>query len=516
MNITDSERTCRLDTQRLDPEPALFFVFGASGDLAKRKIFPALWDLFLEKRLPVGMIMVGAARRPYTTDEFHSAMREACRAWSRHKAEVASDAEWQAFARGIFYLQIDVEQATSYESIRRLVLERDSTILQELPADTVLPANVLYYLAVTPDHFPVIVEHLGACGCGSVKDSVYGDGHKEGWRRLVIEKPYGRDYQSARQLSALLHRHFKEEDIYRIDHYLGKEAVQNLLYFRFANAVFEPIWNRNYIKRIEITVVEREGIGTRGGYYDHVGAARDMIQNHLTQLLCLTVMEPPASLLPEHIRDEKVKVLRAIPRYSPSEILARARRGQYASYRTEPKVDPASITETFVSLTVSIENWRFAGVPITLRTGKALAEKFSEIVIHFHRPPDALFAALCGEKLGSNRMIVRIQPDEGIWLDFNAKIPGEPALGTNSLRFSYREVSNYFPEAYERLILDALAGDSTLFIRSDESELAWQLIDQLEEAWTSADAAASPEHGGLVRYPDGCPLADLRAMVGEP
>jgi len=519
MNIEDTGKTCRLDVQRIEPEGALFVVFGASGDLARRKIFPALWDLFLEGRLPRDMLMVGAARRQYSSEDFRLAMKDACRAYSRHRTETDSNDKWQSFARRMFYLQLDIEEPSSYVPIRRLVVEKDRSVLPGLQPDIMLPSNVLYYLAVTPDHFSIIVENLGSCGCSSQEDAMPAarvqGGAGGGWRRLVVEKPYGRDFESAQQLSALLHRHFREADIYRIDHYLGKEAVQNLLYFRFANSVFEPIWNRTYIERIEITVVEQEGIGTRGGYYDHVGAARDMLQNHLTQLLCLTVMEPPASLLPEHIRDEKVKVLRAIPAYSPAELLKRARRGQYASYRTEPKVDPASDTETFVSLTLSVENWRFAGVPITLRTGKALAEKYSQIVIHFRRPPDALFAALCGERLGANSIIVRIQPDEGIWLNFNAKIPGEPALGTNSLRFSYREVSDYFPEAYERLILDALAGDSTLFIRADESELAWQLIDRLEEVWARADPSADPDKGGLVRYREGSPLAEVCALARD-
>ncbi|MEN6492144.1 MAG: glucose-6-phosphate dehydrogenase [Rectinema sp.] len=519
MNIADDSPYCRLDTTRFSPEPALFFVFGASGDLASRKIFPALYDLYLEKQLPVGLLMIGAARRDYSTEQFREIMRTSCMAHSRHKAEALHDEAWHDFSQRIFYLRNDVEDTGSYATIRKLVVERDRSVLAGLGPGAELPENTLYYLAVTPEFFPVIAENLGRSGCGS-------DTSSQGWRRLVVEKPYGKDQQSAARLTESLHRWFEERDIYRIDHYLGKEAVQNLLHFRFANTIFEPVWNRNYIDRIEITVVEQEGIGTRGGYYDGFGAARDMLQNHLTQLLCLTVMEPPASLSPEHIRDEKVKVLRAIPEYSKEQILARARRGQYMAgtdaqgravpdYRAEHKVRPDSATETYASLTLSVENWRFSDVPITLRTGKALAEKYSEIVLYFKRPPSALFAALCGDRLATNSLTVRIQPDEGIWLSFNAKVPGEPAIRSNSLRFSYREVTDYFPEAYERLILDALSGDSTLFIRADESELAWKVIDRLEAAWASVESGSNPEEGGLLRYSAGTSLKALRHQIEE-
>lgn len=518
MSTDPASQYCRLDTSRYSPESSIFIVFGASGDLANRKIFPALYDLYLERQLPEKLVMVGAARRDYSTEEFREIMRESCLNHSRHQREAHTDA-WEPFARRIFYIKNDVEDASSYEAIRRIVVDRDRAALGGFPGDAELPANVLYYLAVTPEFFPVIAENLGRAGCAR------GAG-KKGWRRLVVEKPYGKDRHSASSLTSALHRWFDEKDIYRIDHYLGKEAVQNLLHFRFANTIFEPVWNRNYIERIEITVAEQDGIGSRGGYYDGFGAARDMLQNHLTQLLCLTVMEPPATLSPEHIRDEKVKVLRAIPEYSREDLLKRARRGQYRAgtgeggaalpdYRAEPKVKPNSMTETFASLTLSVENWRFSGVPITLRTGKALAEKYSEIVLYFKRPPSALFAALCGDLLAPNSLTVRVQPDEGIWLSFNAKVPGEPAIRSNTLRFSYREVSDYFPEAYERLILDALAGDSTLFIRADESVLAWNVIDRLEAAWATADADAAPAEGGLLLYAAGSALADVRARLGE-
>lgn len=518
MKVESTSQYCRLDTSRYSPESSLFIVFGASGDLASRKIFPALYDLYLERQLPEKFLMIGAARRDYDTEEFREILHESCLAHSRHQSEEHDDV-WESFSKQIFYVKNDVEDLLSYDSIRRLVVDHDTSILEDFPQGAELPSNVLYYLAVNPEFFPVIAENLGRAGCAY-------DASRRGWRRLVVEKPYGKDRLSASTLTSSLHRWFDERDIYRIDHYLGKEAVQNLLHFRFANTIFEPVWNRNYIERIEITVAEQEGIGTRGGYYDGFGAARDMLQNHLTQLLCLTVMEPPATLSPEHIRDEKVKVLRAIPEYLREDLLQRSRRGQYTSgtgaqgdvlldYRAEPKVKSDSMTETFVSLTLSVENWRFSGVPIMLRTGKALAEKFSEIVLYFKRPPSALFAALCGDLLAPNSLTVRVQPDEGIWLSFNAKVPGEPAIRSNTLRFSYREVSDYFPEAYERLILDALSGDSTLFIRADESELAWNVIDRLEAAWASSDPDADPAQGGLFMYPAGTSLAELRENINE-
>ncbi|HEY9054369.1 MAG TPA: glucose-6-phosphate dehydrogenase, partial [Rectinemataceae bacterium] len=353
------------------------------------------------------------------------------------------------------------------------------------------------------------------------RDSAAGGfaGVKRGWRRLVVEKPYGRDLASSRALTAVLQRNFDERDIYRIDHYLGKETVQNLLYLRFANSIFEPLWNREHIESIQISVFETEGIGQRAGYYESAGAARDMLQNHLIQLLCLATMEPPATLDPESIRDEKVKVLRSISLGSRKGILANSRRGQYArgtdaagrpvqAYAEEERVRPGSTTETYAALRLELNNWRFSGVPITLRTGKAFARKFSQIDVRFRRPPAALYAARCGEELLDNCLTIRIQPDEGVWLRFNAKVPGKPAIRARELRFSYTEAESSLPEAYERLIGDALSGDSTLFIRADESEGAWRIVDAVEEAWAGADPGASPDEGGLSLYPAGSPIPE--------
>jgi glucose-6-phosphate 1-dehydrogenase len=520
---------CSLEDKAFAPEPAVFVVFGATGDLAHRKIFPALYDLFAGGILPEELVIVGFARRPYSDEAFRNEVKAACAKFSRSGA--FSDDAWRSFAGRLFYLQSDLDNSEGYRRLAAMMAGTEASMNAALGGRW-LPPNALFYLAVGPDYFSLIAERLAEVGLGTASSRAEGTaegaggsagvaaagcGVLAGWRRLVVEKPYGHDGASAKALTATLQGAFAEKDIYRIDHYLGKETVQNLLYLRFANAVFEPVWNRNHIEAIDISVYETEGIGERGGYYDAAGAARDMMQNHLVQLMCLTTMEPPASLDPESIRDEKVKVLRSIAAYSPEEFLKRARRGQYArgfdgaggtrrAYREESKVRPDSTTETYASLRLELDNWRFSGVPITLSTGKAFADKFSQIVIRFRRPPAALFAARCGDTLATNELTIRIQPDEGVLLRFNAKVPGMAAIKPSELRFSYRQVADYLPEAYERLIADALAGDSTLFIRADESEYAWRVLDGLEKAWAAADPAAPPDRGGLTLYPAGAEI----------
>jgi len=489
---SDEYPVCSMDERGYQPESALFVVFGATGDLSRRKIFPALFDLHAGKILPPAFRMVGFARRPLDEPAFRAELKLNCLAHARNCGRV--EELWEEFSGRITYIKSDLDDASGYKVLARLVEEA-------------IPGNALFYLAVGPEHFGTIAEHLGSAGLGTAGPvSATVNSKAAGWRRLVVEKPYGRDIESARDLTRTLQENFAERDIFRIDHYLGKETVQNLLYLRFANSVFEPLWNRTHIESIEISVFETEGIGQRGGYYDSAGAARDMLQNHLIQLMCLTTMEPPASLDPESIRDEKVKVLRSVSVHSPSQMLGRSIRGQYEGYRNEDKVRPGSLTETFVSLRLELDNWRFSGVPITLRTGKAFSERYSQIVIRFRRPPAALFAAHCGEDLMTNTLTIRVQPDEGVWLRFNAKIPGMPAIKASELGFSYREVANYMPEAYERLIADALSGDSTLFIRADESEQAWAIVDALEQAWAGAAPEASVEEGGLFVYPSGSPI----------
>jgi glucose-6-phosphate 1-dehydrogenase len=480
---------CDLAGEALAPEDAVIVVFGATGDLARRKILPALYNLERAGVMPPNAAIIGFARRELSDSGFAALAREACEAFSHTKP--VDEAIWAAFSRRLSYLRGSFDEAPAYEALARRL------------SDPALPPNALFYLATAPEEFPVVAGRLAAAGLGAA--SLEGSASEGGsssprspFRRVIVEKPFGSDLASARSLNAALRSSFAERDIFRIDHYLGKETVQNLLYFRFANSIFEPLWNRGHIESVEIDVLESGGIGERGGYYDKAGAARDMLQNHLVQLLCLVAMEAPASLEPEAVRDEKVKVLKSIRDYRPEELLGRSIRGQYSAglsrdgrpargYQGEPKVASESRTETFVSLRLEVDNWRFAGVPFTLRTGKALGRQLSEIRVTFKRPPATLFAGYCGELLEPNELTLRIQPDEGLWLRFNAKEPGASRVAPKELRFAYREKNDaYFPEAYERLLADALAGDSTLFIRSDEAEESWRIIDALEAAWAGA------------------------------
>jgi glucose-6-phosphate 1-dehydrogenase len=488
-DYSDAPIRCDLDAELPAPEAATIVLFGGTGDLARRKIVPALYELDRDGLLHPGSRVLGIGRSPLGSEAWIAGLREACREKCRRLFDPLA---WDGFARRCAYLEGDLGDAGLYRRLAGLL------------AASAYPANRLFYLAVSPEQFAPVARGLAEADLGSA------GGARPGWSRLLVEKPFGRDRASAGTLNRELQASFAERDIFRIDHYLGKETVQNLLYFRFANSIFEPLWNRGYIERVEIDVLEEEGIGTRGGYYDGAGAARDMLQNHLVQLLCLVAMEPPVSLDPESIRDEKVKVLKSIPAYAPTELLLRSRRGQYGegadregrplrAYREEAKVAPGSGTETFAALRLEVDNWRFAGVPFVLRTGKALDRRESEIRIRFHRPPATLFAGDCGERLAPNLLRLRIQPDEKLELSFNVKVPGRASVEREDLRFSYREKAASLPEAYERLLADALAGDSTLFIRADEAEAAWTLVDRLEEAW------ASPEAPPLLIYPAGSP-----------
>ena len=484
-NSNEEYGYCDLSGNALEPEAAAIVIFGATGDLARRKIFPALYNLERMGILPPEATVIGFARRDLSLEEFRSQMHDACALFSHSKP--LDEAAWRRLAGRISYLRGSFDDQAAYGALALRLAEPG------------MPTNALFYLAVAPEEFAAVAQGLATAGlgCDSVRRS---SGECGALRRLVVEKPFGRDSASARTLNSTLQSCFAEEDIFRIDHYLGKETVQNLLYFRFANSIFEPLWNRNHIESVEIDVLETGGIGSRGGYYDRAGAARDMLQNHLTQLLCLVAMEPPAGLDPESVRNEKVKVLKSIRDYTSAELLERSKRGQYSAgraadgspmpaYADEGRVAPGSATETFVSLRVEVDNWRFAGVPFTLRTGKALDRQMSEIRVAFKRPPATLFSGYCGDLLSPNVITLRIQPDEGMWLGFNAKQPGAARVVPKELRFSYRERNDaYFPEAYERLIADALAGDSTLFIRSDEAEEAWRVVDALEAAWAKGPA----------------------------
>jgi glucose-6-phosphate 1-dehydrogenase len=457
--------TCDLGDSNLDIPESTVVVFGATGDLAARKIYPALYNLRRIGLLPERFALMGFARRELSDMAFRGMFAEAVRKYS-HVQPVESGILDKLTAQ-VFYHNGDLESEPSYRSLAERVASNSEAF----------PRSLLFYFAVGSDQFIPVADGLYKAGLGSVADG-------RPFRRIVVEKPFGMNRKSASQLSGFLQSRFHERDIFRIDHYLGKETVQNLLYFRFANSIFEPLWNRSFVESVSIRVFEKVGVGTRGGYYDGAGAARDMLQNHLLQLLCLTAMEPPASLEPEAIRDEKVKVLKSIPDYPSEEMSRRTVRAQYEGYRREVRVRPESMTETFVSLQLEVDNWRFAGVPFILTTGKALDVQESVVTINFRRPPGVLFAGYCGERLRSNRLELRIQPDEAISIGFNAKIPGRTSLGPTEMRFPYRAGNfAYFPEAYERLLADALTGDSTLFIRADEVDQAWRIVDMAELAF---------------------------------
>jgi glucose-6-phosphate 1-dehydrogenase len=438
--------------------PAAIVIIGASGDLTKRKLVPALHSLCCDDLLPPTTRVLGVARSEFSDEAFREHLYEGIAEYARHNDAICS--QWDEFGERFSYLQGDYEDPGTY----RRVAER----LEELDAGgDGTGGNRLIYLAVPPTLGPEIVEKLGQAGLNS----------SPGWTRVIVEKPFGRDLETARRLNRCLHDVFAEEQIYRIDHYLGKETVQNIMTFRFANAIFEPIWNMKYVDHVQITVAEREGVGRRGGYYDQAGVLRDMFQNHLVQLLTLTAMEPPAVWEANALRDEKVKVIRAM---RPVE---RVVLGQYNGYRSEEDVASDSQTPTFAALPFYVDNWRWQGVPFFLRSGKCLASKLTEIAVVFKRVPQLLFPRPDDGEMAPNMYSLCLQPNEGIHLRFQAKHPGT-RMRTRSvdMEFHYAEgFEGKVPEAYERLLLDALEGDASLFARADEIELAWGLIAPILE-----------------------------------
>ncbi|MEI6781255.1 MAG: glucose-6-phosphate dehydrogenase [Verrucomicrobiota bacterium] len=473
----DELMLCRLSDGRKTLEPCSIIIFGASGDLTARKLIPALYHLCKEKQMPPAFRIIGFARRENTDASWRSELRTALDQFSRTKP--VDDQVWQQFSQHLFYCQGDLTAAAAYAKLEKQLAAFGSEPLRR---------NLLFYLATSPSQFGQVVEQLHGAGL------LHKDGG-EAWQRVVVEKPFGHDLESARQLNRELTRYACEQQVFRIDHYLGKETVQNILMFRFANATFERLWNRESIDHFQITVSEKLGVGQRGGYYEEAGALRDMVQNHLLQVLALVSMEPPVSLEAESIRDEKVKLLKSIRPLHPEAVASQVLRGQYVAgmvdgearpaYRQEPKVRPDSNVETYVALKLFIDNWRWSGVPFYLRTGKNLPLSISEVRIQFRPTPHVLFAAQCGPKLDPNALTLRLQPNEGISLRFNGKVPGTSlAVRPVRMHFSYdAEFGAYTPEAYERLLLDAMAGDATLFIRRDEVETAWQIVDGIRQAW---------------------------------
>ncbi|NPV75528.1 MAG: glucose-6-phosphate dehydrogenase [Anaerolineae bacterium] len=443
-------------------------IFGASGDLNGRKLIPALFNLYRKGRMPKEFTILGFSGTPYEHEAFRSMLHKKLSEFADYQF---TDAEWDEFSRYIYY---HTDKAIDPESFDRLKVELDR--LEKGPA------NRLFYLATPPQFFPTIVEGIGRIGLTK---------EDEGWRRVVVEKPFGTDLESAKALNQSLHQYLREHQIYRIDHYLGKETVQNILYFRFANTIFEPVWNRNYIDHVQITVAEEVGVEHRGGYYDEVGILRDMFQNHLLQLLTLVAMEPPSSFKANSLRDERVKVLSAIRLMRHDKIWENSVLGQYRGYRQEYRVSPNSRTATYAALRLYIDNWRWQGVPFYLRSGKLLKEKSSEILIQFKQPPLAMFPIPEWYKMAPNILALCIQPNEGIHLRFEAKVP-DTAYNTRSVNMEFNYQDSFgpgtLPEAYERLLLDALNGDASLFIRSDQTEISWAIIDPFIHAWESPEA----------------------------
>jgi len=474
----DELLTCRLETGHRAVTPCTIVIFGASGDLTARKLVPALYHLFGDKLLPDPVRIVGFARRPKSHEAWREELLAALAEFSRTKPVDA--ARWQAFAQNVFYCQGDLTDAKAYQQL--------ATLLAGFGRED-LAHNLLFYLAVSPSQFGLIVEQLHTAGL------LHREQTATAWQRIVVEKPFGHDLPSAEQLNAELTRFAHERQVFRIDHYLGKETVQNILMFRFSNAIFEQLWSRQSIDHVQITVSEKLGVGTRGGYYEEAGALRDMVQNHLLQVLALAAMEPPVSLAAESIRDEKVKLLRSLRALRPEDVARQVVRGQYFAgyadgqlcpgYRQETKVRPDSNVETYLALRLFIDNWRWSGVPFYLRTGKKLPLSVSEVRVQFRPTPHVLFAAQCGKQMDANALTLRLQPNEGISLRFNGKVPGT-STQVRPVRMHFRydaEFGAYTPEAYERLLLEALVGDATLFIRRDEVETAWGFVDSIRQAW---------------------------------
>lgn len=466
-------------------------IFGASGDLTSRKLIPALYALHQKKRLPPATRIVGFARTPFSHEAWREQLAESTAQFAGAQFNIAT---WNDLAARIFYFPGSVDQPDNFRALDRFLEEIEDSSA----------AARLYYFAIAPQFYEPAVVNLGATGLAD---------ETRGHRRVVVEKPFGTDLASAQQLNRQLRAVFAENQIYRIDHYLGKETVQNVLVLRFANTIFEPVWNRNYIDHVEITAAEALTVGHRAGFYDTAGVLRDMLQGHLLQLLTLTAMETPVRFEAEAVRDEKVKVLRAVRRLQPEHVASDTLRGQYRGYRDEPGVRPDSQTATFAAVKLHIDNWRWQGVPFYLRSGKAMSCGTTQLVIQFRQPPYMLFESGPRVPRDSNRLVIQIQPAEGIQLHFYTKVPDAGMqLRLTDLNFRFRDTfAGPLPEAYQRLLLDAIQGDPSLFARADEVEAAWRIVDPIQTAW---DAGAPPP---LLVYEPGewGPTASTDWMAGQ-
>jgi glucose-6-phosphate 1-dehydrogenase len=449
----------------LRAEPCVFVIFGASGDLTRSKLLPAIHNLAESGHLPDALAILGVARSKIDQEAFRAQMHEGVRKTASDPLEPDT---WKGIEDRLYYISGEFNDPALFEQLK--------DTLQDIRERHRTPANYLFYLAVPPDLFGTVACRLSAAGLTK---------EDEGWRRVIVEKPFGYDLESARALDAELTTGLRESQIYRIDHYLGKETVQNILAFRFANGIFEPIWNRRYVDHVQMTVAEDAGIERRGAYYDKAGALRDIVQNHMFQVMTLVAMEPPISFAAEDVRDERVKVLHAVLPLALADVTQHVVRAQYLGYRQEPDVDAASRAETFVAMRLFIDNWRWAGVPIYLRTGKKLPHRVTEVVVQFKCAPLMLFRETPVHSLSPNRLVLRIQPDEGISLCFEAKVPGPfERLETVTMDFGYAAHFKTEPvTGYETLLFDAMAGDQTLFHRMDMVEAGWQIVAPILETW---------------------------------
>lgn len=473
-------------------EDHILVIFGASGDLTKRKLIPALFDLARQDLLPEKFAIIGVGRTSYSDDDFRNKMNAALQEFASVKPKEKDIAS--KFIASLYYQAIDTSNNADYAILKDKIDATSSKLS--------IPSNVIYYLSTPPALYHIIPANLA-------RHSLNRSDENSGWKRLIVEKPFGTDLESARKLNSELLAYFKEDQIYRIDHYLGKETVQNVLVTRFANGIFEPLWNRNYIQRIEITSAESIGVENRGGYYDESGAMRDMVQNHLLQLAGLVAMEPPTVISPSAIRNETMKVFQSLRPLKKEDIAKNVIRAQYTGstirgetfpgYREEKDVAAESRTETFVAMKFFIDNWRWGGVPFLIRTGKCLPTRVTEIVVHFKKTPHCLFRNIGTMSHAQNQLVIRIQPDEGLLMKFGMKTPGAGfEVQDVNMDFHYSDLAtNHLPSAYERLLLDCMQGDSTLFSRGDAVEVAWEFIQPILDEWKQDQSAT------LYGYPAG-------------